>query len=163
VDRLKATQAEALNFHDDFMPRAELLAHAHAVLGDAAAARTYYDSARMLVQQRLTKSPETATLHSSLGIALAGLGQTARAVQEGRRGVELLPVSRDALDGPFRIRDLARIYLMVGDHEAALEQLETLFALPGWKPLSGPLLQADPFWAPLSKNPRFRRLAEVSP
>jgi hypothetical protein len=74
--------------------------------------------------------------------------------------VELLPVSRDALDGPYRIRDLARIYVMSGDYEAALDQLEALFALPVWNPLSAPLLRADRFWAPISKHPRFRRLAE---
>jgi tetratricopeptide (TPR) repeat protein len=131
--------------------------------GDAAAARTYYDSSRTLVLGRLKESPETATLHSSLGIALAGLGQTEQAVQEGLRGVELLPVSRDALDGPNRMRDLARIYVMVGDHEAALDQLEALFALPVWNPLSAQLLGADRMWAPLGKYPRFRRLAELSP
>jgi tetratricopeptide (TPR) repeat protein len=163
VNRLMATDEEALNFHEDFMPRAELLAQAHAILGDAAAARTYYDSARMLALQRLEDSPETATLHSSLGIALAGLGQTGQAVREGRRGVELLPVSRDALDGPNRIRDLARIYLMVGNHEAALDQLETLFAMKAWNPLSAQLLRADRLWAPLGKHSRFRALAERSP
>jgi serine/threonine-protein kinase len=163
VKRLMATEAEALNFHEDFMPRAELLAQAHEILGDAAAARIYYDSARALVLERLKDSPETATLHSSLGIALAGLGQKEQAVREGRRAVELLPVSRDALDGPNRVRDLARIYVMVGDHEAALDQLEALFALPGWNPLSAQLLRADRTWAPLAKYPRFRRLAELSP
>ena len=161
LKRLTATEAPALNFHEVFVPKAEMVAEAHAALGDAAAARIYYDSARVLVEQRLRESPETATLHSSLGIALAGLGRREEAVREGRRGVELLPVSRDALDGPNRIRDLARIYVMVGDHQAALDQLEVLFALPGWNPLSPPLLRADRFWAPLSRYPRFRRLAEA--
>jgi serine/threonine-protein kinase len=163
LKRLIDTKAQALNFHEDFMPRAELLAQSHAILGDAAAARICYDSARTLVLERLEESPETATLHSSLGIALAGLGEKEQAVLEGRRGVELLPVSRDALDGPNRIRDLARIYLMVGDHEAALDQLEALSALPGWNPLSAQLLRVDRLWAPLAKYPRFRRLAELSP
>ena len=130
-------------------------------MGDAAAARTYYDSAEMLVRQRLRESPNTANLHSSLGIALAGLGQREQAIEEGRRGVELLPVSRDALDGPFRVRDLARIYLMVGEHKAALDQLEVLFALPRGNPLSAPVLRLDPVWAPLREHPRFRRLAEA--
>jgi serine/threonine-protein kinase len=114
----------------------------------------------MLVRQRLRESPNTANLHSSLGIALAGLRQREQAIQEGRRGVELLPVSRDALDGPFRVRDLARIYVMVGEHEAALDQLEALFALRAGNPLSAPLLRLDPVWAPLGKHPRFRRLTE---
>jgi serine/threonine-protein kinase len=160
LKRLMATQAPALNFHEEFVPRAQLIAEAHGAMGDAAVARTYYDSAQMLVRQRLRESPNTANLHSALGIALAGLGQREQAIQEGRRGVELLPVSRDALDGPFRVRDLARIYLMVGEDEAAQGQLESLFALPGGNPLSAPLLRLDPVWAPLREHPRFRRMTE---
>lgn len=114
----------------------------------------------MLVQQRLEKSPDAANLHSALGIALAGLGRPEEAVRQARRGVELLPVGRDALDGPVRLRDLARIYVMVGDQEAALDQLEALFALPASNPLSAPLLRADRFWDPLRQHPRFRRLAD---
>ena len=124
-------------------------------------ALTYYDSAQMLVRQRLKESPNTANLHSSLGIALAGLGQKEQAVREGRRAVDLLPVRRDALDGPFRVRDLARIHLMVGDHEAALDGLEALFALPVGNPLSAPWLRLDPIWAPLRGHSRFRRLTEA--
>jgi TolB-like protein/Flp pilus assembly protein TadD len=161
LKRSMATQTPALNFHEEFIPRAQLIAEAHGAMGDAAAARTYYDSAAMLVRQRLRESPNTANLHSSLGIALAGLGQREQAIEEGRRGVELLPVSRDALDGPFRVRDLARIYLMVGEHKAALDQLEVLFALPRGNPLSAPVLRLDPVWAPLREHPRFRRLAEA--
>jgi serine/threonine-protein kinase len=161
--RLEASQAPALNFHEEFVPKAEMLARAHALLGDAAAARSHYDSARALLERQLEESPETATLHSALGIALAGLGRKEQAVREGRRGVELLPVSRDALDGPCRIRDLARIYMMVGNQNAALDQLEALFAAPGWNPLSAPLLRTDHLWDPLRENPRFRRLTESAP
>ena len=161
LKRLMAAQDPAIYFHEEFVPRAQLIAEAHGAMGDTAAARTYYDSAQMLVRQRLKESPNTANLYSALGIALAGLGQREQAIREGRRGVELLPVSRDALDGPFRVRDLARIYLMVGEREAALDQLEVLFALPGGNPLSAPLLRVDPIWAPLRGEPRFRRLTEA--
>ncbi|MCI0407854.1 MAG: hypothetical protein L0191_04695, partial [Acidobacteria bacterium] len=107
------------------------------------------------------ESPNTANLHSALGIALAGLGQKEQALGEGRRAVELLPVSRDALDGPFRIRDLAHIYLMVGEHEEALDQLEALAALSHGNPVPAPLLRLDPTWTPLRQEPRFKRLTEA--
>ena len=34
-------------------------------------------------------------------------------------GVELLPVTKDAWRGPYRVADLARIYVMVGEYIAA--------------------------------------------
>jgi tetratricopeptide (TPR) repeat protein len=160
LKHLTANSAAAVRFHEELVPRAELLGQAYGAIGDAARSKMYYDSARVLVEQRLEQSPDDGALHSALGIALAGLGRWERAVVEGRRGVELLPVSRDALDGPYRIRDLARIYVMVGDQEAALEQLEALFALRVGNPLSAAVLRADRLWDPVRTHPRFRRLVE---
>jgi hypothetical protein len=49
-----------------------------------------------------------------------------------------------------------RIYLLVGEPEKALDQLEPLLKIPyllspGW-------LRIDPTFAPLKGNPRFERL-----
>jgi adenylate cyclase len=53
---------------------------------------------------------------------------------------------------------LARIYILVGEPEKALDQLEPLlkvpyFLSPGW-------LRIDPTFDPLRNNPRFRKLVE---
>ena len=71
--------------------------------------------------------------------------------------VELLPVSKEAMRGPYRVEDLARIYVMVGEYDAAIDQLEYLLSIPG--PLSIPLLQLDPIWHPLRNHPHFQKLS----
>src|SRR2546422_4390692 len=43
-----------------------------------------------------------------------------------RQGAELVPVSRDALAGPLMLFGLAEIYILAGEYEAALDQLEYL-------------------------------------
>ena len=58
------------------------------------------------------------------------------------------------------IASLARIYVMTGNYDAAVEQLELLLSRPG--PLSGGWLRADPFWDPLRSHPGFQRLANKS-
>ncbi len=61
---------------------------------------------------------------------------------------------KDVLEGPSRIVDLARIYVMVGEYDDAIEQLELILSIP--YEISIPLLKLDPAWDPLRNNPRFQ-------
>ena len=89
----------------------------------------------------------------------AGLGRKQDAIREGKLGVELLPVTKEAWKGLYRIADLARVYVMVGEHDLAIDQLEFLLSKPG--ELSIPLIQLDPAWDPLRNHPRFKKLVEL--
>jgi Flp pilus assembly protein TadD len=116
------------------------------------------DSARTGVEQLVRERPEDAGFHSWLGTVYAELGRVEDAVREGRRAVELNPLERDALAGTFQMAQLARIYVLVGDHDSAIALLERLLAIPSR--LSAPLLRVDPQWQPLRSNPRFQRLLD---
>ena len=70
--------------------------------------------------------------------------------------MELLPVSRDAYSGPYIQPQLARIYLLVGEPEKALDQLEPLLRIPYY--LSPGWLRIDPTFDPLRSHPRFKKL-----
>ena len=91
-----------------------------------------------------------------LGLALAYLGQKPAAIREGERGVALSPINREHLEGPYRQHQLARIYMLVGEPEKALDQLEPLLKMPYY--LSPGWLKIDPNFALLRGNPRFERL-----
>ena len=137
-----------------------MLAQTYALRGNMAKARVYADSARLAFEQQLQASPQDAQRHVLLGLALAYLGQKAAAIREGQRGVALLPISRDAFLGPYVQHQLARIYLLVGEPEKALDQLEPLLKIPYY--LSPGWLKIDPNFAPLRGNPRFERLVNGS-
>jgi len=54
----------------------------------------------------------------------------------------------------------SRIYILVGEPEKALDQLEPLLKIPYW--LSPAWLEIDPNFDPLWKNPRFQKLVATS-
>jgi len=136
--------------------RTELYRHR----GDRRLAAVYADSARLAFDEQIRAAPDDGQRHVLLGLTLAYLGRKADAVREGRRGVELLPISRDGYFGPYIQLQLVRIYLLVGEPEKALDQLEPLLRVPFY--LSPGWLRIDPTFDPLRSNPRFRKLVEGS-
>ncbi len=119
-------------------------------------ARANYDSARTLLERLVARSPEEARFHSELGVAYAGLGQRDDAINEAQQAVALVPISREALIGTDWLRNLAQIYVMLGMHDEAVEQLRQILSVPSG--LSGRWIALDPIWSPLRSHAGFHQL-----
>ena len=126
--------------------------------GDRGRTAIYADSARIAFAEQSRATPEDPQRHALLGVALAYLGRKTEAVREGQRAVDLRPISRDGTAGPYFQLQLARIYLLLGEPEKALDQLEPLLRIPYY--LSPGWLRIDPTFDPLRNNPRFRKLVQ---
>jgi serine/threonine-protein kinase len=140
------------------MPKSLLAAYAFKLMGERAKSLQAYESAQSLLEAEVRQSPDDPRFHSSLGIAYANLGRKKEAIREGRRAVEILTVSRDAFYGLPYVEDLAFIYTLTGDADAALDRLDYLLSIPSW--VSVPWLRMDPQWDALRGNPGFDRLLE---
>jgi serine/threonine-protein kinase len=136
-------------------------AEIHHLQRDERRAALYADSARVVLEEQSRAAPEDAQRHVLLGLALAYLGRKAEAIREGRRGVELLPISRDGLLGPYVQLQLVRIYLLTGEPARALDQLEPLLRVPFY--LSPGWLRLDPTFDPIRTESRFQRLVSQDP
>src|SRR4029450_9810535 len=110
----------------------------------------------MILERRVAADPAEPRTRMLLALAYALLGRKADALREGRRVGEMLPVSRDALDGADLQDDLAYVETLVGEHDAAIKRIAYLLTIPS--EVSVPFLRADPMWAPLRGNPAFQRL-----
>jgi serine/threonine-protein kinase len=148
-------KSEDIESQDSFIPWAMRCASIYGYMNNDLA-KKYYDESRKILEAKRKQQPDDARFHSALGIAYAGLGRKQDAIREGRLAVELLPLSKDAIRGLSRVDDLARIYVMVGEFDLAIKQIEILLSQPS--ELSIPLLRLDPAWAPLRKRPRFKEL-----
>ena len=124
--------------------------------GDTVHARVYADSARQAYQAQLQQTPNDALRHAEFGVALAFLGRSAEAVQEGARAAALDPISRDKVRGAYIQHQLARIFLLSGEQEKAVDALAPLLKIPYY--LSPGWLRVDPTFDPLRGNPRFQQL-----
>jgi serine/threonine-protein kinase len=131
-------------------------AQAYALQGDQARTRAYADSARLGLEQQLRDVPDDAQVTMLHALAQAYMGRSAEAAREGEKGLALQPIAKDAYSGAYNQHLLARIYMLVGEPDKALDMLEPLLRIPYY--LSPGWLKIDPTFDPLRKNPRFQKL-----
>jgi TolB-like protein/Flp pilus assembly protein TadD len=131
-------------------------AQLHAMRGQPALSRAYADSAQLAYEKSIREEPNDGQLHALRGMSLAFLGRREDALREAQRAVELLPIEKDAYFGPYLQLHLARVHMMVGSKDKAVELLKPLVEVPN--NLSKAWLRVDPTFDPLRSHPRFQAL-----
>jgi serine/threonine protein kinase/tetratricopeptide (TPR) repeat protein len=130
--------------------------------GDEAAPQAAFTSARTETARLVAEQPGYAEALCVLGMVDAALGHKEDAIQEGRRAVELLPVTKDAVIGAMLLKNLALIYAWIGEEDLAIQQLAIATSIPGY--LSYGELRLHPRWDPLRGDPRFDKIvASLAP
>src|SRR5262249_3287032 len=123
---------------------------------DDAKARAAFTVAHAEQEKLVRANPNDAGALCILGLIDAGLGRKEAALREGRRGVELLPVEKDARSGPAMIVCFARIAAWVGENDLACEQLARAARLPS--SIGYGDLKLMPWWDSLRGDPRFEKI-----
>ncbi len=114
------------------------------------------------MEKTVEEQPDFAAALSLLGMIDAGLGRKDKALREGRSACELLPISKDALDGMSLAVNLAKICALLGEKDLAIEQIAAVERVPN--ELSYGLLKLHPIWDPLRGDPRFEKIvASLAP
>jgi tetratricopeptide (TPR) repeat protein len=156
-------EAGAANPYDNSVtPREFFVGLVARTFGDKAGAEAAFTRARVIAAKKAEEQPEYAAAWSLLGMCDAALGHKSDAIAEGRRACELLPVAKDAMDGPSFLNNLAVIYAWVGEKDLALQALAELARTPGG--ITFGELKLQPQWDPLRGDPRFEQLvASLAP
>ena len=162
--RVRSLDLEAFSSQWAYLPLPSVVGDALRLKGDLAGARKSYRAALQDVERQLKERPDDPRLFSTLGRIHAGLGHREEALRAARTGVDMMPISREAYRGAYRVEDLARVHALVGDPDAAIALLEELLAKPSR--LCTESIRLDPDWDSLRSRPRFEALLrkhEVTP
>jgi tetratricopeptide (TPR) repeat protein len=148
-------------FDGDRMSWGWALAQTYVLRGDVAKTRAYADSALVAVDEQLREAPDDAQRQMVRALLLATLGRRAEAASTGEAAMTHAREKWTATNGPYLQHQLARVYMLLGQKDKALDQLEPLLKMPYY--LSPAWLKIDPTFAPLRGEARFERLASSAP
>ena len=154
----------ATEFDDNgfFTPREWKQAMVARGLSQQSKAAAMFKIARERAESAVREHTGDAKALIVLGQLDAALGRKTEALDEGQHAVELLPVSRDAINGHQLLTRLFMIYAQVGEIDRAVDSLEKAVHEP-CAPEYGSL-KLDEVWDPLRGNPRFEKLvASLAP
>ncbi len=131
-------------------------------INDEQKASAAFTVARAEQENVVRAQPDYAPALCVLGLIDAALGRKDEALREGRRSIELLPMTKDALNGSGMVFYFAMIAAWTGEKDLACEQLSK--AIGHSRDLSYGQLKLLPFWDPLRGDPRFEKIvASLAP
>jgi serine/threonine protein kinase/Flp pilus assembly protein TadD len=140
------------------------LGWAQDVGGDHTAARESWRRARTELEPFLKEQPDNYLLIGDLALVNMGLGDKAAAFALSEQAMNVLPLEKDAVDGPAPIEVFARVAAQLREPDRAIAALQKLLSIPSegalaWRgPLTPALLRLDPMFDPLRNEQRFQKM-----
>jgi len=132
---------------NEYAPVPLMIAQTHSLFGNAEPATDAFRIALDELDLELAERADDFRIHAARGLALAGLGRNAEAIQAARRAVEILPITTDALAGSTQLEMLAQVYVNTGEIEQAREVARQLLSIPSLNTEYN--FRHEPIWAAL--------------
>jgi TolB-like protein/Tfp pilus assembly protein PilF len=140
------------------------LGWAQDVAGDHVAAQESWRQARIELEPFLKEQPDNYELIGDLALVMTGLRDKAAAFALAEQAMKVMPLEKDAVDGPVPIEVFARVAAQLGEPDRAIAALQKLLSIPSEGalasrvPLTPALLRLDSMFDPLRKDQRFQKL-----
>jgi tetratricopeptide (TPR) repeat protein len=127
--------------------------------GDTQKMQASFGAARKKLEARLADKSDLASLSDAAKLD-AAIGRKNDAIREARHVVEMVPIAKDAVNGPIFVAALALVYAWTGEREQALEQLEKIATIPAGVTYGD--LRFNPCWNDLRGDPRFDKIVAAA-
>ncbi|HSD64379.1 MAG TPA: protein kinase [Ignavibacteriaceae bacterium] len=141
-----------------YTPKTLILGLIYKYKNEPEMSKVYFDSSKVELEELVRKEPQDERYHSSLGITYAALGMNDKALAEGEKGIELMPLEKEAYRGFYRQWDLAKIYTLIEDYNNALKQIDFILSKPGTFTIN--ILMKDPLYDPLRNLPGYKAIVQ---
>jgi tetratricopeptide (TPR) repeat protein len=155
ASRIAAELPEKKSFDDGYeLGRSFWVGLAARLKADMATAQAAFTTARRDQEEIVRGQPEDGQALLGLAMIDAELGRKQEAIQEGKRGLELV---QGVFERPDAIAYFALMCARIGERDLAIKQLELVVGKPG-----GPTygwLRLSPLWDPIRGDPRFEKIA----
>ncbi len=151
------------------LPKSYLQACVDLVRGDAAKARTEFETARPSIEKIVVNSPQDGTRRAQLGLLYAFLGRKEDALREGQRAMELKPITHDVIEGAVVEDFYTLTCARLGGSDKAISRIQRLLTTPFAVDYADESITLSDLrqrweWDPLRKDSRFQKiLAEPEP
>ena len=157
----------------EYLPRLQLVANSHVDLRKVSVqrinAQTMVHDDRVAGEKQLLCEDHASVLcringsASHCGEIHTTVGRTGLAVQDAalaeiKHAQELLPLSKDAFEGPDIANTAAEVHAILGDAAGAVAILDGLLQRPC--AVTVPVLKVNPIWDPIRNDPGFKALID---
>lgn len=119
---------------------------------------SYAESSIASGLEELRGDPENYKIQMSLGKSYALSGNEKDAIACGEKAINMLPVSKKAIDGPILEKDLMEIYIFTGHNDLALKKIEKLLSVPSSLGIGNLII--DPVFDKLRSLPKFQKIID---
>jgi len=139
-----------------YHPKALVLAQIYFLKGNNPLSRQYADSAIAELIPKVKEFPQDERYYSALGFAYAYNGEKNKANENAQKAIQLKPLTLDSWQGQAMEMNLAKIYILTGEYDLAMDKIEFLLTIPG--DISVPFLKINPMYDKLRNVPRFKNI-----
>ena len=145
------------------LPKSYLQACVFLVRGDKAKAQTEFEAARPAIEKLVKDSPQDGTRRAQLGLLYAFLGRREDALREGKRAMELKPITHDVIEGAVVEVFYALICARLGMTDETISRIERLLTTPFAVDYDDASITLSDLrqrweWDPLRNDPRFQKI-----
>jgi TolB-like protein/Flp pilus assembly protein TadD len=145
------------------LPKSYLQACVDLVRGDAAKAQTEFEAARPFLEKTVANSPQDGVRRAQLGLLYAFLGRKDDALREGKRAMELKPITHDVIEGAVVEDFYALTCARLGLTDEAISRIERLLTTPFAVDYADESITLNDLrqrweWDPLRNDPRFQKI-----
>jgi tetratricopeptide (TPR) repeat protein len=160
--QVMATSSDACRIENVLFPTGWCEGFLARELGDAVASRSFFLAALAEGEKIVRDQPDFGEALCALGMIEAALEEKDKAVAHGERAVQLVPIEKDAINGPLLVQYLSIIYSWTGHKDLATKELERVATIPST--INYGMLRLHPYWDELRGDPRFEGIvASLAP